>query len=99
MKSLQDFIDKITRNWKTSATGITGMILGISHIIHSLKTGAPVNLEVDLGAIIFGLGLLAAKDSNVSGGTKSDVPGQPPSIPMPEPLKPLPSNATDPKKE
>ncbi len=62
--------EKIGTNWKTSAAGI-GMILGaLGDIAHNISVGTPVNFSVSLTAIVAGIGLLAAKDSNVTGGTK-----------------------------
>lgn len=64
-------LDKLLTSWKTSAAG-AGLILGaLADLATALGQGhASSNLEADVAAIITGVGLLAAKDSNVTGGTK-----------------------------
>lgn len=53
-------------SWRTSLTGIGAILAAIADIIHSLAVGTPVNWNVDIPAIIGGIGLMAAKDGNVS---------------------------------
>lgn len=91
-----DILKKITTNWKTSSAGIASIGTGVGDIVHSLSAKTPVNWQVDIGAIIVGIGLLTAKDSNVTGGTKSET--SPPAAPVADPSKPAPVIAvvTDP---
>lgn len=57
------------KSWKTSLGGL-GMILGaLSDIVHGLSASVAINWQADITAIIGGIGLLCAKDSNVTGGT------------------------------
>lgn len=50
-------------NWKTTLSGIASIITGIVAILNNHVTEG-------IAAIVAGVGLLAAKDSNVTGGTK-----------------------------
>jgi hypothetical protein len=54
---------RIFKNWKTSLAGVAAITGGIKLIVDN-------NLEAGITAIITGLGLFAAKDGNVTGGTK-----------------------------
>lgn len=51
-------------NWKTSLAGL----LSISPVVIKILHGEPLN-NSDYGLIAAALGLLSAKDHNVSGGT------------------------------
>lgn len=63
---------KITINWKTSAAGLAMIFTVLADVLHGLTTqGANINWQVDFTALVTGIGLLAAKDSNVTGGTKA----------------------------
>lgn len=53
------------KNWKTSFLGV----LSIATIGVKLANGGSISNE-DIGVIIAGVGLLLAKDHNVTGGTK-----------------------------
>jgi hypothetical protein len=55
---------RIFKNWKTSLAGIAAITGGIKLIVDN-------NIEAGVTAIITGLGLFAAKDGNVTGGTKA----------------------------
>lgn len=56
---------------KTTLAG-AAMILGaIAGIINDLVSGKPVDFAIYGAAIIAGIGLIWAKDSNVTGGTKA----------------------------
>lgn len=56
----------ILANWKTTIPGVL-TLLGVLYQAWSTKT---VNWA-DLQAALIGLGLIAAKDFNITGGTKS----------------------------
>lgn len=51
------------QNWKTTSAGIAAILTAGGDIIHSISTGTPVNWNVDIPAIIGGIGLIAAKDA------------------------------------
>jgi hypothetical protein len=53
-------------NWKTTLAGVAAILTALGDIVHSLSTGTPVNYNVDIPAIIGGIGLIAAKDSSTS---------------------------------
>lgn len=55
-------MDWIARNWKT---GIVGLGLLVVAVGHSFQTGT-INMN-DFMAVLAALGLVAAKDGNVSG--------------------------------
>jgi hypothetical protein len=65
-------LDKILMNWKTSLTGIAAILTALGDMFTQIGTGnvGAGNIEKDFLAIVVGVGLLAAKDSNVTGGTK-----------------------------
>ena len=68
-------------SWKTSLAGIAAILTGAGGLIHNYVSGETVTqllASPDVGMIITGLGLLVAKDWNVTGGTKlnSNATGQ-----------------------
>lgn len=59
-----------SKNWKTSLTGLAMLLTGISDVVHGLASDpAAIKWEADLIAITGGIGLLFAKDGNVTGGS------------------------------
>ena len=68
---MQEFIlkiwTKVTTSWKTSIAGIFVAVLGYLKMTNHID----VNLFNLLMTIGIAVGLLSAKDSNVTGGTKS----------------------------
>jgi hypothetical protein len=64
------------KNWKTTSTGITMIVAGIVGFYFAYKNGQLNEGSVmgSLGSITGGIGLLAAKDFNVTGGTTVNVP-------------------------
>jgi len=62
----------ITINWKTSAAGAVSLLTGVAGLIQLLSSGAPLAQIISSPAaaeIITGVGLIFAKDGNVTGGT------------------------------
>lgn len=57
----------ILLNWKTSASGLGTLLIAVGDI---MAHGWQANWQVDIPAIAAGIGLLAAKDHNVSGTGK-----------------------------
>ena len=63
------FWDSITKNWKTSLTGIVTFLLSVPGIVSALQSWAnhqPVdwrNVVMSIALAVGGSGLLAAKDS------------------------------------
>ena len=53
------------KNWKTTLAGIAAILSVATKIV----TTGSINWETDAPAIMAGIGLIAAKDSNVTGGT------------------------------
>jgi hypothetical protein len=50
-------------NWKTTGTGIASICTALGDITHSISTHTPINWNIDIPAIIAGIGLITAKDS------------------------------------
>ncbi len=53
------------KNWKTTITGVAAILSVVTKIV---TTGA-IDWQTDAPAILAGIGLITAKDSNVTGGT------------------------------
>jgi len=65
-------LPKLLMNWKTSLAGAAAILTALGDVLTQLGSGNVGSgaIEKDLLAIIVGVGLLSAKDSNVTGGTK-----------------------------
>lgn len=59
------------KNWKTTVFGTGGIVTALVDIVSNFATGTPdkINWTIDIPIIMTGLGLLFAKDGNVTGGT------------------------------
>ncbi len=55
------------KNWKTTATAIIAALVVVLQTASNLLSGQPVQWEVVIPALITALGLLLAKDFNVTG--------------------------------
>ena len=61
------------KNWKTGTAGVATIALGVTSIV----SGGPSDqksLTEGIAAILAGIGLFAAKDANVTGGTTPATP-------------------------
>lgn len=57
-------------NWKTTVTGILTIVVALgSAALGFFKTGTIPDLGALVAAITAGIGLITAKDSDVTGGT------------------------------
>jgi hypothetical protein len=58
------------RNWKTTSAGITAIAGGLIGMFYAIKAKnvTPEILTGAITAILTGIGLIFAKDSNVTGG-------------------------------
>jgi lysozyme family protein len=59
-------------NWQTSLFGSTGIIAAVYGVYHAVSTGTPIDatqVALIVGMVSQGIGLLRAKDANVTGGT------------------------------
>jgi hypothetical protein len=65
-------LDKILMSWKTSLAGIAAIVTALGDMLTQIASGnvGAGNIEKDFLAIVVGIGFLAAKDNNVTGGTK-----------------------------
>ena len=53
------------KNWKTTLAGVAAILSVITKVV----TTGGIDWQTDAPAIMAGIGLIAAKDSNVTGGT------------------------------
>ena len=56
-------------NWKTTLMGAAAILTSGGHLLGSVASGDFGSIGTDGSAILAGLGLLFAKDFNVTGGT------------------------------
>ncbi|SDR00253.1 hypothetical protein SAMN05519103_00368 [Rhizobiales bacterium GAS113] len=58
-------------NWKTTAAGLAAVFGGLATITHAVATSPldPTAIYSGVTSIAAGIGLLAAKDGNVTGGS------------------------------
>lgn len=70
-----NFLSFLPASWQTKAAGILSIAIGAANLAH---VTAPYIPQMDSGAaitaIITGLGVFAAKQANVTGGTKPVTP-------------------------
>lgn len=59
------------KNWKTTSVGITAIVGGVVRLIFAIKNHEFTEeaITTSVGGILGGIGLIFAKDSNVTGGT------------------------------
>jgi hypothetical protein len=57
------------KNKKTTLAGLASLLTGAAGVVHSISAGDFSNIQASIAAIIAGIGLLAAKDHNVTGGS------------------------------
>ncbi len=57
------------KNWKTTLGGVAAVLGALTEIAHAFATGTAPNWEADFTAISAGVGLVFAKDENVTGGS------------------------------
>lgn len=57
-------------NWKTTSAGVGMILTGLTGLLHQVNPEVPgPDLSTSLMSIVAGLGLLFAKDGNVTGGS------------------------------
>lgn len=61
------------KNWRTSLAGIATIAAGAAGIVNAPSNDVNT-LTQSVAAILAGIGLLTAKDSNVTGGTVASSP-------------------------
>ncbi|MBV6342777.1 hypothetical protein [Candidatus Magnetobacterium casense] len=57
------------KSWKTTVMGVMAIITALISAATGIINGTPVDWTAIITAIMAGVGLIAAKDSNVTGGT------------------------------
>lgn len=57
------------KSWKTTTAGVLSITLAVVHAALAMINGTPFDMASTLAAIMAGIGLITAKDSNVTGGT------------------------------
>jgi hypothetical protein len=60
-------------NWKTTLSGVIAVAAQVAKVVPALQQYSPI-LD-SLSGVAAGFGLISAKDSNVTGGTVSNVSG------------------------
>lgn len=55
------------RSWKTTLAGLFTVLAGVGNCYLQWYNGQPVSIEAALPIILTGIGLMCAKDHNVSG--------------------------------
>lgn len=56
-------------NWKTTASGALMVLVGVASLLGLNFGGTPMSPDAAIASIMGGLGLIFAKDSNVTGGS------------------------------
>jgi hypothetical protein len=61
----------IWKNWKTTSAGILAIVGGITRFAFAMKAGefTEESVTTTVMAILTGIGLIFAKDGNITGGT------------------------------
>lgn len=61
----------IGTSWKTTSAGITMVVGGITGLVFAIKANnvSEASISAAITAILGGVGLILAKDKNVTGGT------------------------------
>ena len=57
------------KNRKTTIAGIAAILTGAAGLLNAISTGDWTHGEAALAAIVSGIGLIVAKDHNVTGGS------------------------------
>lgn len=57
------------KNKKTTYAGIAAILLGLAGLANALSSGDTTHIEASVAGIISGIGLIVAKDHNVTGGS------------------------------
>ena len=55
------------KNWKTTFSGLAAVLVAVINAAVGMINGHPVDWAVTMSAILAGIGLITAKDHNVSG--------------------------------
>lgn len=61
-------------NWATTLSGIATILTALGAGLHAVSTGDLASAYTAIPAIIAGIGLVKAKDNNVTGGTIPATP-------------------------
>ena len=57
-------------NWKTTSAGLGMIVTGVSGFLHATNPEIPgPDLSTSFASVLAGVGLVFAKDGNVTGGT------------------------------
>jgi predicted aconitase with swiveling domain len=57
------------KSWKTTASGVIAVLVAVASAAEALINGRPVDWATVAAAVMAGIGLIFAKDSNVTGGS------------------------------
>jgi len=59
------------KSWKTTISGVLAILLAAGNAAMGFINGTPVDITATLAAIMAGVGLLMAKDGDLTGGTRT----------------------------
>lgn len=59
----------MSKSWKTTSAGVITILIAVLNAGINLIQGKPIDFAATIAAVTAGVGLLSAKDSNVTGGT------------------------------
>jgi len=57
------------KSWKTTLAGVCAIVSALAAAGSAIAVGHPVDYMTTFAAVMAGVGLITAKDSNVTGGT------------------------------
>jgi hypothetical protein len=57
----------IPKNWKTTLAGVAAILTSVLGLIQHIIDGTPLDMEQHITQITLGIGLMVAKDHNVTG--------------------------------
>jgi hypothetical protein len=59
----------MTKSWKTTLSGVIAIVIAAGNAIQGMLSGTPVDMATTIAAVMAGIGLISAKDNDVTGGT------------------------------
>lgn len=57
------------KSWKTTTTGVLAIVTALASAVTNVLQNHPVDWTAVMTAVMAGVGLISAKDNNVTGGT------------------------------
>lgn len=57
------------KSWKTTVAGVCAILIAVAGAVQAVVGGGSIDYPSVIAAVMAGIGLIMAKDSNVTGGT------------------------------